>query len=149
MNERLIKELILQGTFYSFKLGKSSIDEIIHVMDEPEETNKFDHEVDYHWDNLCLSVDKDTCLLKRVKIEFSEDVSYSLTNARAGEMDLGQKTTLEDILLYLNHDNIPYKIVNPEIDLDYVFIRLDNNVTLTYFLPWKHLIDIKLEKHDE
>ena len=81
-------------------------------------------------------------VLMKIKIEFEDDIKYE-TN-EPNKVTFEKSMELESILLFLNHKKINYEISNPELDFDYCFIHLNNNVRLTYYLPWKQLIDLSI-----
>lgn len=140
--EMEIEGLLKDGYFYGFELNKSLIEDVISILGPYDESEKSQHFIECYWNNVSMIFDADKKILMKIKLEFDEETSYK--TIESNQVSFEKKIGLDLILFFLNHKQIPYQISNPELDFDYVFISLENNVRIAYYLPWKELIDISI-----
>lgn len=136
--ERIFKE----GKFYSFELNRTTVDDVVKNLGSYTDSEKSKYLLEYYWDNISMIFDRSEGTLKKIKIEFDDGVKYETNDIN--KTIFTKKMPLESILLFLNHEQINYQISNSELDFDYAFIHLNNNVRLTYYLEWKELLDISI-----
>ena len=141
-------EVFSRGELGLFKVGIDTLKSVTSIMGTEFEFDENTRIGSYvHWDNLRVYFNSDD-VSEKAEVFFDKKTNYGklVISQFDGAFKLKYKLKLEQLLRYLNYNNIPYMISNSTHNWDILNITINNNIELVFRLNFLELDRITFYK---